>query len=444
MAERTSSVIAGDSPTNPPSSDSNQNDAGFQEEFLRLSNIFLKPDYLSSLPVELLLEIIEELADDTASLAKLAATSRILQAIIEPVLYRRHVEAAIGGPSPAAPRALIHGAYNNLPRTVEKCVDATNVRFNIDLRYYSASSSIYGYPDGTGSALHFAAHGGGTAVVDLLLNLGANINAPGKLECDYPVADQLTLSNINRIDRDYGRISPLDPDPDSTRWLPLHFALCQGHTNTALLLMERGANYRTRAGNFRQPHDEPVCAVHLVAAKGHDTKTYEGTPLHHAVIGSIEHGVQHIEKLLNLGADVDAKDFNGPPPISLAVKNGLWDAAEVLLSHGANIVPPPDIALEWYHGRYAGWNHVLIDAIWSHEHMYHTPTDQWRGDYQLPNNDDEFRQWAQKRHAFISETVQTWDIDLNTVYAQTGHTPVTWAALNAKWKTETSELVWIL
>ncbi|KAM7196161.1 Ankyrin repeat-containing domain protein [Rhypophila sp. PSN 637] len=421
MAEGSPCVTAHDGVTNFTA------DEVFQEEFFRLSNIFFGPDRLTTLPVELILEIIEQLAvdQDSHSLAKFAVTCRITHALSEPILYSTFIQPGIDGQTPnSVARALIHGALHDLPGTMQKCVDYIKEPFNVDSRYENREFNLC-YGRMSASDLHVAADRGSDAAADLLLRLGADINARGML---YGAGTQyLHLHDLRRS-------REMTVPPEFLGFLganctPLHFALTAGNTTTALMLMQRGACYQMGK----------EIGVKFHADKLHDLVDFSngvGAPLHYAVVASTNPPwrprLQSIMTLLDLGADMDAKAFQGPSPISLAFRYGLWQAATLLLQRGANITPTAQ----------SNSNPVIIDALWSEQHpSSELGHDNLHGFYRSVDN---FRGWKAEREAFIRTMISTRNVQLDAVWSLTGETPLTWVARHARYKSDPSQLMELL
>ena len=105
--------------------------------------------------------------------------------------------------------------------------------------------------------LHWAAHNDQTAIVDLLLSRGANIEAQTK-----------------------------------GGWTPLHYAAAEASAATVKSLLRRGADVRARTDDGSTP-------LHLAASIGH---------------------IANVELLIEAGADLDAKDNHKRTPLYYAAK----------------------------------------------------------------------------------------------------------------------------
>ncbi|MFC1552508.1 ankyrin repeat domain-containing protein [Candidatus Latescibacterota bacterium] len=173
--------------------------------------------------------------------------------------------------------------------------------------------------------LHKSAINGRTETVQLLLDIGADIEAKNN----------------------WGRS-------------PLHEPY--GNTETVRLLLDRGADIEAtdnssetplhRAANFNK-----TARVQLLLDRGADieAKDYHGwTPLHSAagIIGNTE----TVQLLLDRGADIEAKDDVNGTPLHRAAVAGKIETVQLLLDRGANVnaadnfnKTPLDIAEEGDH-----------------------------------------------------------------------------------------------
>jgi len=162
-------------------------------------------------------------------------------------------------------------------------------------------------PNYRATPLHVAAQQSSLAVVNLLIDKGADVNARDKV----------------------GRT-------------PLHYALLAGRRDVAKRLLERGADWRitTPEGmtclHFAAMSNQPDL-VRLCFQKGLsvDAVSSLGTPLHVAALANAERAA---EELLRLGANVNAcTDAGRETPLHVAAAAGAWKVARVLTKHGADV-----------------------------------------------------------------------------------------------------------
>ncbi|KAI1149319.1 ankyrin repeat-containing domain protein [Nemania diffusa] len=144
--------------------------------------------------------------------------------------------------------------------------------------------------------LHIAAARGNDKLVSLLLDNGADINAPSHLFCTCAIPPSRE---------------------DVPLWTPLHTAMCHGHESTTRLLLSRGAstNVTTRY-------------------EGQDENRF--TALHSAcVVDLLDAGRALIEG--GYQTDVMVLDHENLTPFAYAFFQGSWAMIDFLLEHGADI-----------------------------------------------------------------------------------------------------------
>jgi ankyrin repeat protein len=90
---------------------------------------------------------------------------------------------------------------------------------------------------------------------------------------------------------------------------PLHAALRNGHSEVALLLLERGADPNAKDNR-------------------------DGTPLH---VASHQGVVKTMKYLIDCGGNLEAKNRDGDTALSLASRDGRLEAVRLLLKHGARV-----------------------------------------------------------------------------------------------------------
>lgn len=137
--------------------------------------------------------------------------------------------------------------------------------------------------------LHYAVHVGHTECARMLLQAGADPNAPALVQVDsLPVY-----------------------------WAPLHFAVHAGHQAEVELLLK-----------FKAHRNVAVRRVDAI-----DTMTFNWTPLHIAAI--IGH-TDIVKVLMRAGAELNVKLWDGSTPLHFAAANGFEDIAELLVMGKAN------------------------------------------------------------------------------------------------------------
>lgn len=227
--------------------------------------------------------------------------------------------------------------------------------------------------DGNYAPLHWAIFRGHNGVIELLLGMGACVEAK----------DNKGLTPLlHAIHRGYEHIIKLllkqganIEAKDNKGLTPLLHAIHRGHEDIVKLLLKQGANIEAKDNNGLTPlsqaayrGDENIAKlllekeadieakdngdltpllqaasrghediVQLLLEKGADTEPKDSwgwTPLLHATYGDRE---DIIKLLLEKGADIEAKNSWGWTPLLRAVYQGQEDIIELLLEKGADI-----------------------------------------------------------------------------------------------------------
>ncbi|KAL2156693.1 hypothetical protein VTH82DRAFT_1438 [Thermothelomyces myriococcoides] len=178
------------------------------------------------------------------------------------------------------------------------------------------------------TAVHLAARGGHDEVLKLLLAKGAAINIGSRHFC--ACTPQYGLLNA---------LESPDPNADDPRWTPLHVAICHSHTDTAKLLLSKGASIWMEATSDGMT-DSAGTAADAGADADNNTPAFYGygsTALHHAAGMGLTELVRHILDT-KIQADIDIKDDRTTTPFYHAYASRRWDSTvPLLLERGADI-----------------------------------------------------------------------------------------------------------
>lgn len=131
---------------------------------------------------------------------------------------------------------------------------------------------------------------------------------------------------------------------------PLHRAIFNGGSGpnthydcleTAKLLIERGSDVNAETKHGQTPLTMAIewklpQIVDLLLKKGAKISGYDGYPaLHRAVMAGLPTEITRLLK--ESGTDIDAKDKNGHTPLLVAIRYNNSDAAKLFIEHGANV-----------------------------------------------------------------------------------------------------------
>ncbi|KAK0761671.1 hypothetical protein N5P37_005653 [Trichoderma harzianum] len=231
-----------------------------------------------------------------------------------------------------------------IPVTLRIC-DPGSKRFSAWFAIYQRST--YESPTRNLTDLIIASHYGHRAVVKLLVEKGADIDAKdggGRtplLWATYnghkAIVELLVEKGADIEAKDnYGRT-------------PLSWAAYNGHKAIVELLVEKGADIAAKDDSGRTPlswaaENGHEAIVELLVEKGADIAAkddYGQTPLSQAA----EKGHKHkaiAELLVKKGADIEAKDNSGRTPLSWAAEKGHKAIVELLVEKGADIEAKDD------------------------------------------------------------------------------------------------------
>ena len=178
------------------------------------------------------------------------------------------------------------------------------------------------------SALHWAASGGHEVVVYLLISEGADVNAksenrltPLHYAADYGHREIIELLLAKGADVNA---------KDENRLTPLHYAAYGDHKEIVELLIAKGADVNAKKKNGKTPLDmaSGATADLLRTHGGHSGSIH---------VSARDGDLAGVQALLDIGADVNAKDEEGWTPLHYSARNGHEEIVELLISGGADV-----------------------------------------------------------------------------------------------------------
>lgn len=205
-------------------------------------------------------------------------------------------------------RFLENGADINNDRMFRTHVDEQEATDPMNAVYEWEPHSIF-------TPLALAVALGEDSMVAFLLDHGADIEKPGKGLCTCCNGDNTPHLHFGpEQDRRYVDDPDYIMDDESGFcWTPLHFALCRGYESTAMLLIERGANYQVTCPSQGGPWN----ALHTA------------TRMNHRKI---------IDYLLdNKLVDINEAGHHGLTPLLLAFYEKHYSLVDMYIDRGADI-----------------------------------------------------------------------------------------------------------
>ena len=271
-------------------------------------------------------------------------------------LYNReNLSRGIGDVAPPLYYASLAGLSEPVNMMIEKKVDV-----NVKCGYYGNSLQAASFSRYTGiaqilidmgaeidamgrfgSALCAFCHAGNYEIVELLLNRGADLDAYGEGESDNGTALQIAsgLGYENIVKLLLGRDADVNGTSNLERRSPLERASLRGYENIVKMLLDKGADVNTQ----RDSRGALQCAsshghenvVKILLDRGADVNA-QGDWMSALQLASEEGHENVMRMLLEKGVDVNAKGKKGNA-LQLASRWGYENIVKMLLDRGADV-----------------------------------------------------------------------------------------------------------
>ncbi len=237
----------------------------------------------------------------------------------------------------------------------------------------NADAALFETTEQGHTLLHLAIYSGNKALVRYLLNKGLDIDAvdnSGNTPLGIAVKFEKNLDIVSLL---IDRKATLDHRNAQSR-TPLTSALRNGHTDIAMRLIQSGANihvvdalhtpltlvhegiekYPARANAMRQLETElMIHGAHVDIP----INNLRWTPLYFTISKLQNHAMQeHLNLLIQLGADLNYRDTNGRSPLMIAASLGRYNAVETLVNNYVKL----DLIDTF------GWSALMLGVYYNH------------------------------------------------------------------------------
>ena len=190
------------------------------------------------------------------------------------------------------------------------------------------------------TALHKATHAGNTAIMQLLLAHGADIEATAPFEYHPPITAKERIRAIAQDQPD-----PISFDEKEKCWTPLLRAASKGDEAAVRLLLDRDANIHARSPTNGTPllhacETMHFATVDLLLMRGSDIHAqddYGWTPLHRALVKRSPESPALLQRLVDQNCEVNARCKYRQTPLHHAVEKSDGPAVTLLLKNGGDM-----------------------------------------------------------------------------------------------------------
>ena len=197
------------------------------------------------------------------------------------------------------------------------------------------SSQINCQDDNGYTPLHEAVMRRQISMVELLLEVGSNVNRYSKNTEISPL-----LSSCNHPDLDIPKMliqqgANLE-HADHQDCTALYLAAMHGHLNLVQFLIEKGSNVNRKRNGTMAPIEVASKNGHFNVVKyliENSAMYVDNSAMHHA---AFEGHLDIVQQLEIYGANINARDKEGTTPLWIAANNGHYEVVKFLLNKGAS------------------------------------------------------------------------------------------------------------
>ncbi|KAL8991020.1 MAG: hypothetical protein Q9169_007966 [Polycauliona sp. 2 TL-2023] len=190
------------------------------------------------------------------------------------------------------------------------------------------------------TALHKATNAGNLAIMHLLLDYDADIEATAPFDYQPPISSQERFRALAQDQPD-----PTALDAKDIAWTPLLRASSNGDEPAVRLLLDRDASVDARSPTGGTPllhacETMDVATVDLLLMRNSTITAqdkYGWAPLHRALVKRTPDSTLLLQRLVDAGCDVNARCNYRKTPLHYAVEKGDSHAVKFLLSNDADI-----------------------------------------------------------------------------------------------------------